>query len=101
MKKQLKKPTKKQLERYNTFLSECGKNLTLTAEDLHNLYDLFYMITWQDYEKVFKPNKMDKWFKNFFDRIEKICLAKEKDYQDILKELMMDKLNIKIKKRFK
>lgn len=77
-------PTKKQMQKYEEFLRECGKYLILSPEDLHNLYDLTYMITWQDYERVFKPNKMHNWFKNLFDKIEECVLAEEKDYNRVL-----------------
>ena len=80
-------PTKKEMKDYKNFLTECGKHFVLTPEDLSNLYDLSYMITWQDYEKIFKPNKMHIWFKKFFDRLEEICLAEKKDYEIILKKI--------------
>ena len=78
------KPTKKHVEEYVEFLTECGKYFVLTPKDLSNLYDLSYMISWQDYERVFKPNKMHNWFKNFFDRLEEICLAEKKDYSKVI-----------------
>jgi len=48
-----------------------AKKFKLNAEDLANLYDLFYMITWQDY-LILELNKMEGWFQKFFFRMEKI-----------------------------
>jgi len=87
----MNKPTKKEMKNYLKFMEECANNFTLSQEDLSNLYDLSYMITWQDYERVFKPNKMHKWFKNFFDRLEEVCLAEKKDYPKIIKKLKEQK----------
>ena len=42
------------------------KKLILTDEDMHNLYDLCYMV---DYGTI-KLNKMDKWLGDFQDRLE-------------------------------
>ena len=78
---------KKEMEDYKKFLAECGKHFVLSPEDLSNLYDLSHMITWEDYERILKLNKMHRWFKNFFDRLEKICLAEKKDYDKILKRI--------------
>lgn len=50
----------------------------LSVDDLHNLYDLMYMIDWRTMETL-KLNKMDKWFKRFFDRVEEICLEEFKN----------------------
>lgn len=83
----MKKPTKKQMEVYKKFLKECGESFVLTPEDLSNLYDLTYMITWQDYERVFKLNKVHNWFKGFFDKVEEICIAEEEDYDKVLNKL--------------
>ena len=87
-----KKPNKKELEKYLKFLKECGESLVLTPEDFSNLYDLTYILNWQDYERVLKPNKMHNWFKNFFDKIEEVCLAEEKDYDKILNKLKKQKI---------
>jgi hypothetical protein len=92
MVKMIKRPTKKHMENYRKFLKECGKSFVLTTEDLHNLYDLSYMITWQDYERVFKPNKMHNWFKSFFDRLEEICLAENEDYDKVLNKLKKERI---------
>lgn len=55
------------------------KDFKFSVEDLHNLYDLFYMINWLDY-KTLEINNMKKWFEGFFDRLESICLKElEKD----------------------
>ncbi len=69
----MNKPTKKEMEEYNKHLEESAKNFKLTPEDLGNLYDLTYVVNWQDYETI-KLNKMGKWFKKFFGKIEEIVL---------------------------
>ena len=71
-------PTKKQMKQYQDFLKREAKKFRLTSEDLSNLTDLGMMIDWQTWEYVLKPNKMDKWFKKFCDRIEWITLYKKK-----------------------
>lgn len=91
-------PTKKEMEEYKKFLTECGKHFVLTPEDLSNLYDLSYMITWQDYERVFKPNKMHNWFKNFFDRLEEVCLAEKKDYSKVIMKQIKQSEDLRTKK---
>lgn len=83
-------PTKIQMKEYTNFLNEAGKNLKLTALDLHNLTDLLYMVNWADY-KTIELNNMDKWFEKFFDKIEEITLADKKDYQKILNKLKKEK----------
>ena len=65
---------KKEFDKWMLKQKVLADNFKLSVEDIHNLYDMFYMITWQDYEKVFKPNKMHKWFEEFFDRLEEVCL---------------------------
>lgn len=68
-----KTPTKQEMKAYRDYLDEEAKKFKLTREDLSNLYDMFYMITWQDYETL-KLNKMDNWMKKMFYRIEKIVI---------------------------
>jgi hypothetical protein len=92
------RPTKKEMEDYKKFLTECGKYFVLTPEDLSNLYDLSYMITWQDYERIFKPNKMHNWFKNFFDRLEEVCLAEKKDYSKVIMKQIKQSEDLRTKK---
>jgi len=55
----------------NKRLQKEAKKFKMNWEDLDNLYDIFYMINWQDYKNI-KLNKMDKWFNSFFVRLEKI-----------------------------
>lgn len=69
----MKPPTKKEIEEYRKEVRRGAKEFDLTAEDLSNLYDIFYMVNWQDMETM-KLNKMDKWFKKFFERVEKIVI---------------------------
>ena len=74
-------PTKKQMRDYRNFLDKEAKNFKLTAEDLSNLTDLGMMIDWQTWEYVLKPNKMDKWFKKFLDRVEWITIYEKRKLQ--------------------
>lgn len=66
-------PTKKQMEKYNKEVEKKAKNFKLSGRDLHNLYDMFYMVNWQDYDTL-KLNGLSKWFKQFFGKIEEIVL---------------------------
>ena len=54
----------------NKRLQKEAKKFKMNWEDLDNLYDIFYMINWQDYKNI-KLNKMDKWFNSFFIKLEK------------------------------
>lgn len=61
---------------YNKWLKEqkeLAEKFRLSVDDIHNLLDLSFMIDWRTYETL-KLNKMDKWFKQFFGRIEEIAL---------------------------
>jgi hypothetical protein len=85
-------PTKKEMEEYIEFLDEAAKNFKLTQTDLSNLFDLFYMVT-PEYESTLKLNKMDKWFKELFNKLDEIVLAdNEEDYKKILNKLKEEKL---------
>lgn len=69
----MKHPTKAELKKYRRYINKEANKFRLTGLDLHNLYDLTYMINWQDY-KTLELNKMDKWFRDFFGKIEDIVL---------------------------
>lgn len=77
--KQTKKNKQEQIK-YEKYVKEKADNFKLTPEDLHNLFDLFYIVNWQDY-KTIELNRMDKWFKEFYDKIEEIILADEYGYE--------------------
>lgn len=62
-----------ELKKYNEYLKKEAKKFKLTSEDLSNLYDFCYMLDY-DTHQTFKLNKMGKWFKEFFRRIEKIVI---------------------------
>jgi len=64
-------------EEYKKHLKEEAKKFILTAEDLSNLTDLGMMIPAWFVKDVLKFNKMDKWFWDFFGRIEDITLIDE------------------------
>lgn len=47
--------------------------IKLTEQDIHNLYDILYMVNWQDY-KTFQLNRMDQWFDKFFLKLEMVVV---------------------------
>lgn len=56
------------------------KKLKITEQDMHNLYDLFYMINPdEELEDTLKLNKMWKWFNDFFDRLEEVVVPEIKE----------------------
>ena len=57
-------------ETYEKHVARQAKQFRLDDQDLHNLFDLFFMI---DYGTL-RANKMDKWAGNFFDKLEEIIL---------------------------
>lgn len=61
---------------------ELAKKFKLSVTDIHNLYDLFEMTNWEDYGTL-KLNKMHKWFKKFFFRLEEICLEEQECQEKI------------------
>jgi len=67
------KPTKKEMKEYRKYLEREAKKFKITSKDLSNLYDLFYMVD-DDLMSTLKLNKMDKWFRTFHTRVEKIVL---------------------------
>jgi len=64
---------KNDLSKYRKYLDKEAKKFKISAEDLSNLYDCFYMIDDDTYQ-TFKLNKMKDWFDNLFMRIEKIVV---------------------------
>ncbi len=65
--------TKEEIEEYEKLLEKKGKEIILTSEDLHNLYDMMYMID-DDMMETLKLNNMEKWFMKFHKKIEKIVI---------------------------
>jgi len=90
--------TKEEIKEYQKFLTECGKHFILTHEDLINLYCLSNIISWQDYERVLKPNKMHNCFKLFFERLEEVCLSKKKDYSKVIMKQIKQSEDLRTKK---
>ena len=72
------KKKSKELKEYEKYLEEEASKFRLTVEDLSNLTDLGMMIPAWVVEDILKPNKMDKWFWKFFNRIEDITLTELK-----------------------
>ena len=75
----MKKLNKKDMKKWWKVQEQKAKEFKLTAEDLHNLMDLFYMVDNPpemqiNFRKTLKLNKMDKWFNKLFGKIEDICL---------------------------
>lgn len=54
----------------------------LSVSDLHNLYDLLYLMP-EDMEEILKLNNMDIWFKEFFLRLDKIIFYDAYDLKTI------------------
>ncbi len=69
----MKRPIKKQMEKWWKKQEELAKEFKVSAKDLHNLMDLFYMVS-PGIDSTLKLNKMDKWFYKFFTKLEDICL---------------------------
>ena len=61
------------LKRYKKYLEKEARKFKLTNYDLLNLYDLFYMIDGETHDTL-KLNKMDKWFEDFLERVERIVI---------------------------
>ena len=55
---------------YKQKIKDRAKNFKLSSEDLHNLYDLFYMI---DNNKL-REKGISDWHIKFFKRIEKATM---------------------------
>lgn len=71
--------TKKELEEYDKEVKEKIKKFKLKPIDLHNLYDLFWMVnsSGSDVADTLKLNKMDKWFHNFTARVERVLFDED------------------------
>ncbi|KKK52478.1 hypothetical protein LCGC14_3104510 [marine sediment metagenome] len=81
-------PNKKQMKEYKTYLERVSKKFRLTSKDLGNLYDLFYMIDDATFSTI-KLNKMEKWFREFHKKIEKI----------VIPELYKKKSKVEVRKK--
>jgi len=66
----------KDLDKFWKDQEEKAQQFKLKAEDIHNLYDLFYMTNWMDYETV-QLNKMKGWFNKFFNKLDKFCIVEK------------------------
>ena len=69
------KITKKEMLEYDRQVRKRGKKFKPTPTDFHNLYDLFWMAN-KDLMETLRINKMDKWFRNFTYRVEKVLFTK-------------------------
>lgn len=85
------KEQEKGMKEYLKYLEKAGKNFKLTAEDLGNLYDLFSMVE-TEFMSTFKLNKIDKWFGEFFDRLDKIVISEKEEREKILIKLKKEKM---------
>lgn len=79
-------------EQYNKIIREEAKKFKITAEDLHNLFDMFYMI---DYGTL-RANNMLDWANNFSGKLDKIILCdikpiKNKKVEALLKQFKEQK----------
>jgi len=64
---------KNDLNKYRKYLEKEVKKFKLSSKDISNLYDCFYMMD-DDTYNTFKLNKMNKWFDEFFERVERIVI---------------------------
>ena len=71
------KRTTKEIATYGKYLEREAKKFKITREDLSNLTDLDMMLPHWFVKDVLKPNKMDKWWYKFAERISKITLNSE------------------------
>ncbi len=71
--KQSTKKELKELKEYKKQLKKEGEKIVLTPEDLHNLYDMMYMVD-NDMMETLKLNNMNKWFMKFQNKIERIVI---------------------------
>ena len=74
----------KKLEEYKKYLDEEAEKFRLTAKDLGNLFDLQFMVDTpkevrQDFWETLRLNNMDKWFTDFFKRVENIVIPELND----------------------
>ena len=61
------------MKEYKKQLKKEGEKIVLTPEDLHNLYDMMYMVD-NDMMETLKLNNMNKWFMKFQNKIERIVI---------------------------
>lgn len=70
--------TKKEMKDYDKEVKEKLKKFKLKPIDMHNLYDLFWIVTSDsDVADTLKLNKIDKWFYNFTARVERILFKED------------------------
>ena len=69
----IKRFPEKKIEEYKKYLDEEALKFKLTAEDLGNLFDLHTMVG-NDVYKTLELNGLDKWFDDFFQKIEYIVI---------------------------
>lgn len=62
---------------YDKKVEKEASKFDLTAEDLHNLYDLMYITDFGDVK-----NNFEDWFYDFFDKIEEIVVPELKNTED-------------------
>jgi len=70
---------KLKIKRYEEYLKVEAEKFRLTDEDLSNLYDCMRMMDTpkeinQDFRGTLKLNKIDKWFYDLRNRIERIVI---------------------------
>lgn len=96
MKKQTKTIKSKESKKYDERVKKLANKFKLTSEDLSNLTDLRYMIGEDAYETL-ELNKMDKWFMNFFNRIERITIPELYTHKNLKKKYPGKRKSVRIK----
>ena len=81
----LPKTRKMEMRKYWKSQEVYAKKFKMSAEDLHNLLDVFYICIHDEQYEDLKTNRLKKWFDNFFDRIERICIPElyDKKYKKL------------------
>ena len=79
---------KKEFDKWMLNQKVLADNFKLSPLDIHNLYDIFWIIDtpWEiqkkmqiDFRKTLKINGLLKWYREFFMKLDEICLDELKD----------------------
>lgn len=90
---------KRKMKKKNNIDYKAKADIELTNEDVHNLYDFFYMSQTTQLHKDLKLNKMWKWYSEMLRKLEKICCPELIPNKKIVKQIVKLKKEIKKAKR--
>ncbi len=83
--------TTKEMKAWYENQEKLAKKFKLSVEDIHNIYDIFWIIDTPfeiqkkmkiDFRKTLKMNGLLKWYRNFFQRLDDICLEEERSVKN-------------------